>query len=138
MTIARTSLSLLVSFALTGSISAHAQQSDPQQAPAPVVRAHHAHSPQHETKALTRKLGLTPDQASQVEPILAAKRDQMQALRANPSPDPATMHQQMHAINRDTRQKLDAVLTEPQRQQLAAMHGHRRHLELEQAPAPSV
>lgn len=139
MTFSPRTLFLVVSLALTGVASAAAQTGDSQQpTPAPVVRQHHEHSPQQQTRKLTRKLGLSQDQAAQVEPILAARREQMQALKSNPPSDPRLMHQQMRSISHDTRQKIDAILTAPQREQLAAMHHHhKREMQPVQA-APTV
>ena len=119
--------------ALTGS-AALAQQQDTtapqQQSPAQVGEHRRHHSPEQETRRLTRQLNLSPEQAAQVEPILAARQDQMRALRTNTSTDPQTRHQQARAIAQDTRQKLNAVLTAEQREQLdqtrAIRHGHRQ------------
>ena len=112
------------------------QQPDQTQQAAP-QRHRHAPDPQRETKMMTRRLGLSQEQAAQVEPILADRAQRMAALHSSQT-DPATMKEQRHAILQDTKQKLDAVLTPAQQQELAQMHHeHGRHGEGQQtAPRP--
>jgi protein CpxP len=111
--------------ALSGSV-AFAQQS---QAPAPdaqaPVRQHHAPSPERQTKHMSKRLGLTPDQAAKVEPILA-DRDQKMAALQGASLTLQQVHQQKHEIAKDTMVQLGSVLTPDQMQQFRAMrHGHK-------------
>lgn len=125
-------------FALTlfvaGAASAQAP-ADPAQAPAAQPQAMHAHKHHdaaHQAKHLSKKLGLSADQQAQLMPILADRDQKMQALTANTTLDPKSMHQQRKAIAQDTDQKLSAILTPDQQQQYAAMkaahhHGHGRH-----------
>lgn len=99
---------------------------------------HRAPDPARQTALLTKRLGLTTEQAAQVEPILKSRQQQMEALRANTSNDPKVMHEQRLAIMTDTEQKLNAVLNEQQKQQFAAMkaqHEHSHH-DGENTPAP--
>ena len=97
----------------------------------------HAANPQRETKMLTRRLGLSADQASQVEPILADRAQRMAALNSAQG-DPASTRAQRRAIMQDTKQKLDAVLTPAQQQEMAQMrHGHGKHGDGQQQAAPS-
>ena len=90
---------------------------------------HHEPNPEFETKMLTKRLNLSSDQAAQVEPILAAQHESLKALKpaAGTTPDFKVMHEQRKAIMEDTKQKLDAVLTPEQQQQLAKMHQHGAH-----------
>ena len=83
-------------------------------------------NPEFETKMLTRRLSLTPEQVAQVEPILAASHEQMKALKpaAGATPDFKAMHEQRKAIMTETQQKLDAVLTPEQKEKL---HSHEFH-----------
>ena len=97
----------------------------------------HAANPQRETKMLTKRLGLSSDQAAQVEPILADRAQRMTALDSAQS-DPASTRAQRRTIMQDTKQKLDAVLTPAQQQELAQMHhGHGKHGDSQQQAAPS-
>ena len=121
-----------------GGVSAVAHGGEPQQGPALVVRPHRVHNQTHETRKLTRTLGLSPEQAARVEPILAARDEQIRALRANETTDPQAARQQKHAIARNAREKLNAVLTEPQRQQFAALRHQHHQLQREQQPDPAV
>jgi Spy/CpxP family protein refolding chaperone len=87
-------------------------------------------NPEFETKMLTRRLNLSPEQASQIEPILAAQHESMKALKPAQSaaqPDFKAMREQRKAIMEDTKAKLDAVLTPEQREQFAKMRQHQFH-----------
>ena len=75
---------------------------------------------------ISRKLGLTPDQTSRIEPILATRDQQMQAVWQNGQLTPQDRHQQMHAINQQSEQQLSGVLSPDQMAQLKAMHHHHR------------
>ena len=117
------------------------QQPDQAQQAAPQAggQYHHRHAPnpQRETKMLTRRLGLSSDQAAQVEPILADRAQRMESLSSTQG-DPSSMKTQRHAIMVDTMQKLDAVLTPAQQQERAQMrHGHGRHGDDSRQTAPS-
>ena len=136
---------LMASLAVSGGVAAAqaqtaTQQPDQTQQTTPQggqYHHRHAQNPQRETKMLTRRLGLSSDQAAQVEPILADRAQRMDALNSTQS-DPASMKQQRRTIMQDTKQKLDAVLTPAQQQEMAQMHhGHGRHGE-GQPTAPST
>ena len=121
--------------------AAFAQAPEPQSTPA--AAPHHQPNPARQAKELSKKLGLTPDQTSQLTPILADRDQRMQALESNSSLDPKTMHQQRRAIMMDTDQKLNAILTPAQQQQYATLKAERRHRGPEApaappAPAPSL
>ena len=136
---------LMTSLAVGGGVAAAeaqttTQQPDQTQQAAPQGSPdHHRHAPnaQRETKMLTRRLGLSSDQAAQVEPILADRAQRMEALSSTQG-DPASVKAQRRTIMEDTKQKLDAVLTPAQQQELAQMrHGHGRHGDGQQQTAPS-
>ena len=75
---------------------------------------------------LTKRLSLTAEQAAQIEPILAARQEQMKALRptADAKPDFKAQHEQMKTIMTETDAKVEAVLTPDQKQKFIAMHEH--------------
>ncbi len=136
---------LMASIAISGGVIAAqaqtaTQQPDQTQQAAPQGgQYHHRHAPnpERETRMLTKRLGLSSDQAAQVEPILADRAQRMEALSSTQS-DPASMKQQRRAIMQDTKQKLDAVLTPAQQQEMAQMrHGHGKHGDGQQQTAPS-
>ena len=136
---------LMASLALGGGLLAAqaqtaTQQPDQTQQAASQSGQYHRHTPnpQRETKMLTKRLGLSSDQAAQVEPILADRAQRMEALDSSQG-DPASMKQQRRAIMQDTKQKLDAVLTPAQQQEMAQMHrGHGKHGDGQQQTAPST
>ncbi len=99
--------------------------------------ARHAPNPARETKRLSRQLGLTPDQASLLQPILADRDSRMAALRADTTLDPKTKHRQGHAIQADTQGKINGLLTPAQQQQYADMRAAHRHNQGGTAPAPT-
>ncbi len=120
------------------------QAPDQTQQAAPQDGQHHHHghtpNPQHETKWLTKRLGLSAEQAAQVEPILAERAQKLAALKSasGTQTDSASLHDQHRAIQQQTEQKLDTVLTPAQQQELAQMHhGHGKHGEGQQPTAPS-
>ena len=114
-----TSLALSLSFG-----AAFAQQTTEPQPQADGTYHHHAPNPQRQAAMISRKLGLTPDQTSKLEPILATRDQQMHTLWQNQQLTPQDRHQQMHAIQQQTEQQLSGVLTADQITQLKAMHHH--------------
>jgi Spy/CpxP family protein refolding chaperone len=115
--------------AVIGTVATYAQQ-----APPPDSQYHGKGGPRHhdpnaefETKMLTRRLSLTPDQAAKVEPILASQDEQLKALRPQPGtqPDFKAMHEQRKAIMEQTKQQLAGVLTPDQLTEFDKMHGRR-------------
>ncbi len=114
-------------------------QATPQQsAPAEQGAHHRAPNPQKEARRLSKKLNLTPDQTAKLEPILATRDQQMQALRQNAQLSPQDRHQQMQTIQQQTEQQLGGVLTPDQITQMKAMH-HGHHGQDAAAPqAPSA
>ncbi len=122
-----TSLALSLSFG-----AAFAQQTAPSSPDASTQAApgggyhHHTPNPQKQAEHLARQLNLTPDQTARIEPILASRDQQVEALRANQQLTPQDRHQQMRSINEQAQQGMNGVLTPDQMAQLKAMrhHGH--------------
>ena len=117
---------LALSLSFGGAFAQQAQ--DPQQAaPAPQGEYHHAPNPHRQAEHLSKELNLTPDQTAKIEPILASRDQQMQALRQNSQLSEADRHQQMRSINQQSEQQMNGILTPDQVAQLKAMrhHGHR-------------
>lgn len=124
-----TSLALSLSFgAAFAQQTTDPQATTPQQTPtAEGHHHHHAHNPQKQAEHLSKKLNLTPDQTAKIEPILASRDQQMQALWQNQQLAPQDRHQQMRAIHEQTEQQLSGVLSPDQMTQLKAMHHHGHH-----------
>ena len=136
-----TSLALSLSF---GAAFAQQTQTTPDpQAPQTTQGEHHHHAPnpQKQAEHLSRKLNLTPDQTAKIEPILASRDQQMQALWQNGQLAPQDRHQQMRTINEQAEQQMSGILSPDQMAQLKAMrhHGHHGHDgEAEPTQAPSA
>ena len=131
---------IALSLVMSSGLLASAQTPEPAPA-APATEQHHRHNPARETKMLTKKLSLSPEQAAQVQPILTDRQARMDALKTSTPADPQARRQQIKAIMQDTEQKLDAVLNDQQKQQFSEMKSERRHKHHEQtAPeaAPSL
>ena len=90
-------------------------------------------------KHLTQALDLTTDQQAQIKPVLAARDQQRQQIFADQSLAEADRHTKMKAIQDATRGKIEAVLTDTQKQKFEAMqerHEHRGGDRGGAAPAP--
>ncbi len=84
---------------------------------APAQRPAHVANPQHRAKRMAKELGLTPDQVSKIEPILADRDQQVQSLRSDSTLAPKDMRQRVHGIRRDSDSKIEAILSDRQKQQ---------------------
>jgi len=129
--------SSLLILALGIGTSAFAQ--DQQTTPAVPAPMHQA-NPAHEIKRLSKELGLTAEQKSQIEPILADRQQRESALASNTALDEKSMRKQRRAIMLDSQQKINAVLTPTQQQQLAALRAERHQGKSagQSAPPPAV
>ena len=117
---------LVLTLAVTGSTALFAQApQDQSQGPRPHGQfQRHRPDPQLETKMLTKRLNLSPEQAAQIEPILADRQARMEALKPaeGTTPDFKALREQHKAIMEETKAKLAGVLTPDQ---LAKMHEHK-------------
>ncbi len=112
--------------------------SDPQ-APPPAHR-HHKPNPVHEAKHLTKALNLTPDQTARLEPVLANRDRQMEAIRSNGQLTQHDARQQMKALHQSTEQQLAGILTPDQFTQMKQMHRGphgQRNAQPQPAPQPN-
>jgi pantothenate synthetase len=75
---------------------------------------------------MARKLGLSSDQTAKIEPILADRDQRVQDVRSNTNLAPSDRKAQLHSIARDSNSKIEAVLTDTQRQQYEQMKQDRR------------
>jgi len=97
-----------------------------QAAPAQPGYQHRHFDPSQFAAHLGQRLGLSSDQVAQITPVLAARQQQMQTLRADTSLSEQDRHTKAHAIMQDTNSKIEAVLTDPQKQQFEQMLAQRR------------
>jgi Spy/CpxP family protein refolding chaperone len=98
----------------------------PQAAPSQPGDQHRHFDPQRFAAHLGQRLSLSSDQVAQITPILTARQQQMQTLRADASLSEQDRHTKAHAIMQDTNTKIEAVLTDPQKQQFEQMLAQRR------------
>jgi hypothetical protein len=82
--------------------------------------------PAKQAAHLGQKLGLTSDQVAQIQPILADRQQKMQTLRADNSLSQPDRHTKAQAIMQDSNSKIEAVLSDPQKQQFEQMLAERR------------
>ena len=97
-----------------------------QAAPSRPGNQHRNFDPSQFAAHLGKRLGLSSDQVAQITPILTARQQQMQTLRADTSLSVQDRHTKAHAIMQDTNSKIEAVLTDPQKQQFEQMLAQRR------------
>jgi protein CpxP len=95
----------------------------------------HAVNPRHQAKKMARKLGLTADQESKLEPIFADRAQQMQAVRADSTLSPQDMRVRVRSIRQDSEAKMEALLTDTQKQQWEQMKASHKAKRLQQSSA---
>ncbi|MHB1938093.1 MAG: hypothetical protein ACYCOR_16105 [Acidobacteriaceae bacterium] len=94
------------------------QQSNPGAQSMGTMRHHrHPPSPKRQLRHLTKTLNLTADQQKQMLPILRDQRKRMESLRNDPNLGPQQRRAQMRDAMMDTHQKLEALMTDNQKQQ---------------------
>jgi protein CpxP len=98
----------------------------PQAAPSQSGNQHRNFDPGQFAARLGQRLSLSGDQVAQITPILTARQQQMQTLRDDASLNEQDRHTKAHAIMQDTNTKIEAVLTDPQKQQFEQMLAQRR------------
>ncbi len=133
----RAFLSATLGLVLAGTLSAQAQQAPtaPESTQQPAAAEHHHRSnPRREAAMLSRRLNLSDDQRAKLEPILADRDQKLSALKANTALAPQDFKQQRHAIQADTRQQLQTVLTPEQLDQMKSMRHHGPHTQNQPAP----
>src|ERR1700760_2971976 len=97
---------------------------------------------------MTKRYNLTADQQSQIKPILQDQQQQMQSLRSDTSSSREDKMAKMQSMHEATTQKIEAVLTDQQKQKFEAdqqkmqerraehMHGGHGGADAGQPPAP--
>ena len=100
----------------------------------------HQPNPQFEIKMLTKRLNLSPEQAAQIEPILADRQARFQALKPaeGTTPDFKALHQARKTIMEDTQGKINACLSPEQIAKLHEHHGQRGNWKPQGGSAPSA
>ena len=86
-----------------------------------------AANPNNQAKHLAKELGLSRDQIAQIRPILADRDQQVMQLRSDTSILPRDRRAKMEAIQQDSTMKIEALLTDTQKQQYEQMLAERRN-----------
>jgi Spy/CpxP family protein refolding chaperone len=111
-------LSGILAFGATSAIVAQTNDAQPQQ----WHWGHHGRmNPDAQLQHLTKALDLSPDQQSQIKPVLEARQQQIEALFQDQSLSREDRHSKAQAIRTDTHAKIEAVLNDQQKQKFEAM-----------------
>jgi periplasmic protein CpxP/Spy len=117
-----------------GALLAQDQSAPPAVTAQPPV---HAPNPQRQAKRMAKKLGLTPDQVSKIEPILADRDQQMQSLRSDATLAPQDRRAKVRSVRHDSDSKIEALLSDSQKQQYEQLKQSRRANRQQQPAAPA-
>jgi molecular chaperone DnaK (HSP70) len=94
---------------------------------------HGFHAPRtidRELNRLIKELELTPAQQKKIRPLLLQHQQEIQTLiDKNPSALHEALNTQIHGISDQTHRKIDALLTDHQKQLAEAMQAHMRNSE---------
>lgn len=97
------------------------QTQSPDQAQGQPGRGPMRMDPERQLQHMTRALSLTPDQQSQLRPLLAERQQKMEAVFQDQSLAGKDRHAKMQAIRQESRSKIEAVLNDQQKQQFESM-----------------
>ncbi len=86
----------------------------------------HAPNPARVAHRLGRQLGLTQEQVAQIKPIVANRQQQMASLRADSTLTPQDRRAKARSIMQDSRNQIEALLTDTQKQQYEQMLAQHR------------
>ena len=87
---------------------------------------HKRWSAKRQLKRMTKQLNLTPDQQQQMLPILQDQHAKMKAMHEDTSLTPQQRREQGRTLMQDTHQKLEAIMTDSQKQQFEQTMQQRR------------
>ena len=122
----------LCSLVLTGVLAiagsaAFAQSDSTAQQPAPMAPGgRHGMSVDDQLARMTKALTLTPDQATQIKPILVNRQQQMEALHQDQSMSQEDKMAKMKSLREDSNTKIQAVLNDTQKQQFEQMQARQQ------------
>jgi len=81
---------------------------------------HHGMDPDKTLEHMTKRYNLTSDQQNQIRPILQDQQQQMQSLRGDTAMSRDDKMAKMRSMHQESRQKIEAVLTDDQRKKFDA------------------
>lgn len=107
----------------------------------PPQNARKGPNPHRQARMMARRLGLTAEQQTAIEPILAKRDQRMEKVRGNAELAPAMRRARVRRISRESAREIHALLTNTQRKEFKQLRQERRarRLQREQqaaAPAP--
>jgi Spy/CpxP family protein refolding chaperone len=119
-----TLFALALGGALAAGVSCTAIAQD--NAPPPQEQGQAGHGPMRmnadrQLEHMTRELNLTADQQSQIKPLLVDRQQKMQALFQDQSLSQEDRHAKMMSLRQDSHTKIEAVLTDQQKQKFETM-----------------
>jgi protein CpxP len=132
-------LGSLLALGLSGNALLAQDQSAPPaaSAQAPAQPPAHVPNPRHQAKRMAKQLGLTPDQVSKIEPILADRDQQVQSLRSDTTLAPSDRKAKMHGIRQESDTRIEAILNDTQKQQYEQIKQSRKANRHQQSAAPA-
>jgi protein CpxP len=83
-------------------------------------RGGHMMDPDERLAKMTKRYKLTADQQSQIKPILQDEQQQMQSMRSDTTSSREDKRAKMQSMHQASTQKIEAVLTDEQRQKFDA------------------
>ncbi|HEV2135284.1 MAG TPA: hypothetical protein VGR47_13700 [Terracidiphilus sp.] len=124
------SVSLLGSALFTGlAMAQDPGQSQYDSAPAAQsmpMRQRRPPNPAHQARRLGRQLGLSAGQVRQIEPMIAERQQLLENVRTDPTLTPQQRRAQMRTILRDSNNRMEAVMSDSQKQQYEQIMQARR------------
>ncbi|HTW77967.1 MAG TPA: hypothetical protein VME23_00355 [Terracidiphilus sp.] len=93
-------------------------------------------TPRRQARVLARQLGLSPAQQAQIRPIIADRQQQIETLRADQSLTPRDRRLRVVGVIEDSRNRIEALLTDSQKQQFEQMLADRRARRQQQQALP--
>jgi periplasmic protein CpxP/Spy len=81
-------------------------------------------NPDRQLERMTHELALTPDQQSQIKPMLVERQQKMEAVFQDQSLSQEDRRAKMQSIRQESQGKIAAVLNDQQKQKFQAMEEH--------------
>jgi protein CpxP len=101
-----------------------AANATPQSSPA--RQSHKTANPARQAKRMAKKLGLSADQQSELEPVLRIRQQQIQSVRADTTMSPNVKRTTIRGIRQNSDRKIEASLSDTQKQQYEQMKQDRQ------------
>ncbi len=123
------SLMSLATLAWAGVLAAQAPSAPsgpPEQGAAPNGTPGHGGNVEKRLENLSQQLNLSPEQKEKIRPLLRHEAERIRQVRSNTSLTQGEAHQRIAMIRRNTRQRIDALLTPEQKKQWQEMRQEHR------------